>query len=262
MKTTLVILFAFAIGTCYNNQFLRNLVDVTVSKVTSDNCVDLVSGAQIVLAATVASGTATAVSTATDLGITLVAGAETIPTTCTMTAELVITCTTGAAATASTTAVQYSVKVAADKSVESDTFKATTLTNAIAHKTGVVLNKPSATQADAAKKINYGEAKEEDLAFTIEFGADVGTTVPKVKANTKELTCTKDSENGKKVKCTFDEETLPADKDDAEKEVAYPVTYTNECGTESPTGITVTVSSSAFNTLSKFALLIVGLFLL
>ena len=251
MKTTLVILFAFAIGTCYNNQFLRNLADVTVSKVTSDNCVDLTLGAQIVLAATAASGTASAVSTATDLGITLEAGTDTITTKCTMTAELVITCTTEKAAATSTSAVQYSVKVAADKTVDSDTFKTTTLTNAITHKAGVVLNKPSATQADAAKKINYGEAKEEDLAFTIEFGADVGTTVPKVKANTKELTCTKDSENGKKVKCTFDEETLPADKDDAEKEVAYPVTYTNECGTESPTGITVTVSSSAFNTLSK-----------
>ena len=257
MKTTLVILFAFAIGTCYNNQFLRNLVDVTVSKVTSDNCVDLVLGAQIVLAAT-ASGTATAVSQAADLGISLEAGDDKITTTCTMTTELVITCTTGKAAATTTSAVQYSVKVA-EKTVGTDTFKATTLTNAITHKT---FNKPIATQADAAKKINYGEAKEEDLAFTIEFGADVGTTVPKVKANTKELTCTKDSENGKKVKCTFDEETLPADKDDGEKEVAYPVTYTNECGTESSTGITVTVSSSAFATLSKFALLIVGLFLL
>ena len=258
MKTTLVILFAFAIGTCYNNQFLRNLADVTVSKVTSDNCVDLVSGAQIVLAATAASGTATAVTTATDLGITLEAGTDKITTKCTMTAELVITCTTEKAAATATSAVQYSVKVT-EKTV-TDKFKTTTLTNAITHKAGV--NKPIATQADAAKKINYGEAKEEDLAFTIEFGADVGATVPKVKANTKELTCTKDSENGKKLKCTFDEETLPADKDDSEKEVAYPVTYTNECGTESSTGITVTVSSSAFNTLSKFALLIVGLFLL
>ena len=184
---------------------------------------------------------------------------------CKITDKGILTCTIDTLPEALTT---YSIELADDFPLKTDETNQNTVTekllkfkleNAVSFTPVETILGVDANQADKYKSINYDDAEEGDLDFSIKFGADLtADTLPKIKANAKELKCAVDTTNAKIVKCTFTKEQLPI-KDD--KTTKYDVTFVNACSTETPTGVTVTVSNSAFVTF-KVALLFLGLFLL
>ena len=262
-------LFVIALFTqnCCSNQFLRNL-DASTLKPTKvvTNCISTEADDKTVKLEGEVEGTITAIETADakDMGITFTPASGTAATsTCTLSTEGELTCTLNPVPAAAAT---YTIEAKTEFVLQKDDQQATTekllafkLENAVSFTTETTILGVDATQADKEKAVNYDEAKEEDLAFSVKFDADLtADALPKIKANSKELTCTVDATDAKIAKCTFTKEQLPL-KDD--KTTKYEVTFVNACSTETKTGVTVTVSNSAFVTF-KVALMFLGLFLL
>ena len=271
MKTIFVIAFIF--GFCQSS-FLRELTDINlnVDKVVSEVCLTMAANTEFKL-----SVKETQTITALDgkpVGIQVISSDatknETLDTTCSMATDASITCTLD---TKASHEVAYDIKLTSDETVqgaatgtrlleETSTptiiLKAFELKKALTHTTKTNIG-VAGTQTDAAKKIDY--SGDDELKFSVTFAADVSASVPKIKANSKELTCEVDSEKKAQVNCSFKQEDLPADKNDKDKEVPYEVTYVNVCGTESPTGVTVTVSSAGYTAL-KLGIFMLSLFLL
>lgn len=264
---TLFVIVIF-IHDCCSSQFLRDLTANTVKPtgVASANCISTGATDKSVKFEGEVTGTFTEVAEAEakDMNVKFKTSSGTaVGSNCALTTEGELTCTIK---TAPTTVTTYTIELENDFTLKVDTSDNITeqllkfkLENAVSFTTATAIIGVDATQTDKDKKVNYDEAKEEDLAFSVKFDADVtAETVPKVKANSKELTCTVDSTDAKIAKCKFTKEQLPT-KDG--KETKYDVTFVNACSTESATGITVTVSNSAFVTF-KAALMFLGLFLL
>ena len=269
MKTIFVIAFIF--GFCQSS-FLRELTDegitLNVDKVVSEVCFNMAADATFKLSVK-EKQTMTAKTDKPD-GVQVISSdatkAQTIETTCSMGTDASITCKLK---TAAANEVSYDIKLATDKVVQeaqaatpgrlltdatatpSITLKAFELKKALTHTTKTNIG-VAATQTDAAKRIDY--SGDDELKFSVTFAADVSASVPKIKANSKELTCAVDSEKKAQVNCSFKEEDLPVA--DGATETAYPVSYVNVCGTESQTGVTVTVSSAGYTALK------VGMFML
>ena len=272
MKTIFVIAFIF--GFCQSS-FLRELTDgaitLNVDKVVSEVCLNMAANAEIKLSVK-EKQTITKIENK-PVGVQVISSdstkTDTITTTCSIETDASITCKLGAAAKHE---ISYDIKLAQDQVVQeastpgqdrrlltettptptpSITVKAFELKKALTHTTKTNIG-VAGTQTDAAKKIDY--SGDDELKFSVTFAADVSASVPKIKANSKELTCEVDSEKKAQVNCSFKEEDLPVA--DGEKETAYPVSYVNACGTESPTGVTVTVSSAGYTALK------VGMFML
>lgn len=268
MKTIFVIAFIF--GFCQSS-FLRELTDegitLNVDKVVSEVCFNMAKDATFKLSVK-EKQTITKIENK-PVGVQVISSdstkTDTITTTCSMETDASITCKLGAAAKHE---VSYDIKLAEDKVVQeastpsarlltgetptpSITVKAFDLKKALTHTTKTNIG-VAATQTDAAKRIDY--SGDDELKFSVTFAADVSASVPKIKANSKELTCAVDSEKKAQVNCSFKEEDLPVA--DGATETAYPVSYVNVCGTESQTGVTVTVSSAGYTALK------VGMFML
>ena len=265
-----ITLFVIALFTqnCCSNQFLRNL-DASTLKPTKvvTNCISTEADDKTVKLEGEVEGTITAIETADakDMGITFTPASGTAATsTCTLSTEGELTCTLNpvpAAAATYTIEAEEDFELKKDETSSEVTEKllAFKLENAVSFTTEATILGVDATQTDKEKAVNYDEAKEEDLAFSVKFDADLtADALPKIKANSKELTCTVDATDAKIAKCTFTKEQLPL-KDD--KTTKYEVTFVNACSTETKTGVTVTVSNSAFVTF-KVALMFLGLFLL
>ena len=267
-----ITLFVIALFTqnCCSNQFLRNLdADVSTvkpTKVTSANCISTKATDPSVKLEGEVEGTFTPTTDpAIKMNIQFKTADAAVDSKCKITDKGVLTCKIDTLPQAITT---YSIELENDFTLQTDeteTDKVTEkllkfkLENAVTFTTAETIIGVDATQADKDKSVNYDDAKEGDLAFSVKFGADLTKdTLPKIKANAKELTCAVDTTDAKIVKCTFTKEQLPL-KDD--KTTKYDVTFVNACSTETPTGVTVTVSNSAFVTF-KVALLFLGLFLL
>ena len=278
MKTIFVIAFVF--GFC-QSAFLRELTEdaitLNVDKVISEVCFNMAKDATFKLSVK-EKQTITAIDGKPELVQVISSDAtksDTITTTCSMGTDASITCTLGKAAA---NEVSYDIKLATDQEVQKGTaqkeestpeeeqdrlltetettvptitLKSFELKKAITHTTKANIG-VAATQTDAAKKIDY--SGDDELKFSVTFAADVSASIPKIKANSKELTCEVDSEKKEQVNCSFKEEDLPVA--DGKEETAYEVTYVNVCGTESQTGVTVTVSSAAYTALK------VGMFML
>ena len=259
---------AVLIRDCCSSQFLRDLADNTVkpTKVISANCISTSTENPSVTLEGEVAGTITPITDKDDMGVKFKPSTgNAVTSECTITAKGELTCSI----VKQTAAVTYTIelednfplkqdKSVPDSPVTTEELLEFKIENAVSFVEGAVIG-VDATQTDKDKSVNYDDAKEEDLAFSIKFNTDVtATTIPKVKANAKELQCTVDATNAKLAKCIFTKEQLPL-KDD--KETKYEVTFVNACSTESATGITVTVSNSAFVTF-KVALVFLGLFLL
>ena len=258
---------AVLIRDCCSSQFLRDLADNTVkpTKVISANCISTSAENPSVTLEGEVAGTITPITVKADMGVKFKPSptGTAVTSECTITAKGELTCSIAK----QTAAVTYTIELEDNFPLKQDDSETPVTTeellefkieNAVSFVEGAVIG-VDATQTDKDKSVNYDDAKEEDLAFSIKFNTDVtATTIPKVKANTKELQCTVDATNAKLAKCIFTKEQLPL-KDD--KETKYEVTFVNACSTESATGITVTVSNSAFVTF-KVALVFLGLFLL
>ena len=261
-----IFVIAVLIRDCCSSQFLRDLVDNTVkpTKVISANCISISTENPSVTLEGEVAGTITPITVKDDMGVEFQppTGAA-VTSECTITAKGELTCSIAK----QTTAVTYTIELKDDFPLKQDTSNPPETTeqllkfkieNAVSFVNGAVIG-VDATQTDKDKSVNYDDAKEEDLAFSIKFDTDLtATTIPKVKANTKELQCTVDATDAKLAKCTFTKEQLPL-KDG--EETKYEVTFVNACSTETATGITITVSNSAFVTF-KVALMFLGLFLL
>lgn len=277
MKQIITIIL-IALATC-NQGFLRNLADkgtVKVTSVTYPTACNAYDAGIVFNLAGATTGTNTAISEAKDMTIKLVekdTPAKTIATKCTITASATPTleCSTTAAATADgnykpVLGANYTLagQVGQDTAEILLAFDTITETVKIQSKKYV---KPSATQADAAKAINY--ANTGPYSFTIAFDGDMADTyLPTVKANSKQLTCATDSKDAKKVTCTVTKEDLPEDATDKTKVVSYPVTITNVCGVDETSLITLKISNDAGSTssqsmlmFSKIALTVLGLLL-
>ena len=271
MKAIFVIAFVF--GFC-QSAFLRELTEdaitLNVDKVISEVCFNMAKEATFKLSVK-EKQTITAIDDLPEDVQVISSDAtksDTIETTCSMDTDASITCKLGEAAKHE---VSYDIKLAKDQEVQkgttqgggqtrlltdttpvpSITLKSFELKKVITHTTKANIG-VAATQTDAAKKIDY--SGDDELKFSVTFAADVSASVPKIKANSKELTCEVDSEKKEQVNCSFKEEDLPVA--DGKEETAYEVTYVNVCGTESQTGVTVTVSSAAYTALK------VGMFML
>ena len=263
-----ITLFVIALFTqnCCSNQFLRDLADSTVKPTkVINNCISTEATDKSVKLEGEVEGTITEIAAAApvNMGITFTPATGTpVTSTCSLTAKGELTC---ALTTPPAAAATYTIEAANDYELKKDETSGDTqkllkfkLENAVIFTTATILG-VDATQTDKEKAVNYDEAKEEDLAFSVKFDADLtADTLPKIKANTKELTCAIDTTDAKIAKCTFTKEQLPL-KDD--KTTKYEVTFVNACSTETQTGVTVTVSNSAFVTF-KVALMFLGLFLL
>lgn len=263
-----ITLFVIALFTqnCCSNQFLRNL-DASTLKPTKvvANCISTGADDKTVKLEGEVEGTITEITTEEDMGITFTpAGGSAVTSKCKLSNKGVLSCTLDTAPTAAAT---YTIEAEEDFELKKDETSsevtekllAFKLENAVSFTTETTILGVDATQTDKEKAVNYDEAKEEDLAFSVKFDANLkADALPKIKANSKELTCTVDATDAKIAKCTFTKEQLPL-KDD--KTTKYEVTFVNACSTETKTGVTVTVSNSAFVTF-KVALMFLGLFLL
>ena len=248
-----IALIVITLAAC-NQGFLRHLADkaeITVSAVKFPTaCNAYAKGITFTLTAA-SNVTTTEISVPKDMKIELVKSDDTnkkIATECTINASTTptISCATSAAAN---TDGDYKPVLAADEAIsgtagqaDAETLKAFTLTNTVKIQSKTYV-KPSATQADAAKAIDYSTTGP--YSFSITFDANMATGyLPTVKANSKTLTCTVDEKDAKKINCPVTKTDLPEDSTDKTKVVSYPVTITNVCGVDESSLITLKVSNS------------------
>lgn len=272
MKSTIVFLGLIALISSSGN-FLRNLAApaITVSAITykDDACTTIPSGYKFELTA---ADTTEAAAIAKKVTTTVVKLAKSTDST----ATIATTCEVDVNQAPSTA---FKIKCSTtEEGKVADNYKLVSITTATALVSGgedkIII--PASVDAVLTAKTGYNapgnnnaNSKEYDISnatfpvtFDIAMSKDM-TTLPAIKAGNTTLTsvCKVDATTKSKITCSLAKETLKGSKDG----ISYKITATNVCNEDEETGVTIKVvdeDASSFLTVSKFALVILGLFFL
>lgn len=272
MKSTVVFLGLFALIASSGN-FLRNLAapEITVSAITykDDACTTIKSGYKFELTASDTSGSAAIAAKVTTNIVKLAKSSDS-------TSTIATTCDVEANSSPSTA---FKIKCSTtEEGKVSDNYKLVAIASATALISGgddkIII--PSTVNDVLTAKTGYNapgnntaNSKEYDISnatfpvtFDIAMSNDM-TTVPAIKAGNTTLTsvCKVDTTTKTKLTCSLAKETLKGSKTG----ISYKITATNVCNEDEETGVTIKVvdeDASSFLTVSKFALVIIGLFFL